>query len=111
MVPSWPSFHRRSVLFIPEAKEARTVPLGASDGEGHLGEAVISLAIPGKAVGHHYHPLRLSVPLTDQDRTGSKLGPLLVKAGQAGGPCRSWPPRCRAFPSLPGCRIQMAQTI
>ena len=86
MVPSWPSFHRRSVLFIPEAKEARTVPLGASDGEGHLGEAVISLAIPGKAVGHHHHPLRLSVPLPDQDRTGSKLGPLLVKAGQSSFP-------------------------
>src|SRR5260370_32542237 len=59
MVPSWPSFHRRSVLFIPAAKEARTVPLGASDGEGHLGEAVISLAVPGKTVGHHHHPLRL----------------------------------------------------
>src|SRR5258708_26573710 len=43
----------------------------------HLGEAVISLAIPGKAVGHHHHPLRPSVPLPDQDRTGRKLCPLL----------------------------------
>src|SRR5712672_295286 len=111
MVPSWPSFHRRSVLFIPEAKEARTVPLGASDGEGHLGEAVISLAIPGKAVGHHHHPLRLSVPLPDKDRTGSKLGPLLVKAGQAGGHCRSSLSRVRAFQYLPGCVIEIAIAI
>src|SRR5258707_4826941 len=95
MVPSWPSFHRRSVLFIPEAKEPRTVPLGASDGERHLGEAVISLAIPGKAVGHHHHPLRLPDPLANQHLTWSKLGALLVKACQAGA-------------TLPACRLRVA---
>src|SRR5258706_14641791 len=105
MVPSWPSFHRRSVLFIPEAKEARTVPLGASDGEGHLGEAVISLAVPGKTVSHHHHPLRLSVPLPDQDRTGSKLGSLLVKAGQAGGNCPASLSRLPGFHDPPGVRV------
>src|SRR5258707_11482230 len=90
MDSSWPSLSRRSNFSIPEAEEARTVPLGACDGEGDLGEAVISLAIPGKAVSHHHHPLRLTIPLPDQDRAGSKLGPLLVKAGQTGGHCWSF---------------------
>src|SRR6202162_744021 len=65
------SLHRRSIFFIPKAEEARTVPLGAGDGEGDLGEAVISLAVPGKAVSHHHHPLRLSIPLPDQNRAGT----------------------------------------
>src|SRR6476646_7002361 len=72
------SFHRRSVLFIPEAKEARTVPLGASDGEGHLGEAVISLAIPGKAVGHHHHPLRPPSPGKRPSHRAASPSPVLL---------------------------------
>jgi len=43
------------------AKEGRTVPLRACDREGDLGEAVIGLAVPGKAISHH--PLRPSIPL------------------------------------------------
>src|SRR5258705_4381573 len=74
---------RRSIFSIPEAEEARTVPLGACDGEGDLGEAVIGLAVPGKAVSHHHHPLRLSIPFPDQNRAWIKLSSLLVKAGQA----------------------------
>src|SRR6267154_5414086 len=85
MESSWPSLSRRSIFSIPEAEEARTVPLGACDGEGDLGEAVIGLAIPGKAVSHHHHPLRLSMPLPDQDRAWTKLISLLVKASQTGG--------------------------
>src|SRR2546427_3859040 len=42
----------------------------------------IGLAVPGKTISHHHHPLRLSVPLPDQNSAGSKLGSLLVKAGQ-----------------------------
>src|SRR4029077_2572851 len=30
---------RRTILFIPEAKEARAIPLGAGDSEGDLGQA------------------------------------------------------------------------
>src|SRR5258708_18302692 len=67
MESSWQSLHRRSIFFIPKAEEARTVPPGACDSKGDLGEAVIGLAVPGKAVGHHHHPLRLSIPLPDQD--------------------------------------------
>src|SRR5258707_3946649 len=74
---------RRSIFSIPEAEEARTVPLGACDGEGDLGEAVIGLAVPGKAVSHHHHSLRLSIPFPDQNRSGIKLSSLLVKPGQA----------------------------
>src|SRR5260221_10323224 len=66
MESSWPSLSRRSIFSIPEAEEARTVPLGACDGEGDLGEAVIGLAVPGKAVSHHHHPLRLSIPFPGQ---------------------------------------------
>src|SRR6266403_4678131 len=84
---SWPSLHRRSIFSISEAEEARTVPLGARDGEGDLREAVISPAVPGKAVSHHHHPLRLSIPLPDQNRAGTKLSSLLVKAGQTRGHC------------------------
>src|SRR5258706_15132888 len=86
--PKW-SLHRRSIFFIPKAEEARTVPLGAGDGEGDLGEAVISLAVPGKAVSHHHHPLRLSLPLPYQNRTGTELCLLLVKASQRGRGYRS----------------------
>src|SRR4029077_9940041 len=39
---------RRTILSIPEAKEARAIPLGAGDSEGDL--AVIGLAAPGKAI-------------------------------------------------------------
>jgi hypothetical protein len=68
----------RPVLLVPQAKEARTVPLGASNGVGDLGEAVIGPTVPGKAVSHHHHPLRLSIPLPDQNRARSKLGPLPI---------------------------------
>src|SRR5258705_5036720 len=88
MEPSWPSLSRRSIFSIPEAEEARTVPLGACDGEGDLGEAVVSLPVPGKAVSHHHHPLRALIPLPDQDRAGTKLSSLLVEVGQTDGGCR-----------------------
>jgi len=48
--PSWPSLNGRSILPISQAKEARTVPLGARDCEGDFGKAVIGLAIPGKPI-------------------------------------------------------------
>src|SRR5258705_11264735 len=68
MESSSPSLDRRSIFSMPEAEKARAVPLGARDGEGDLGEADISLAVPGKAVSHHHHPLRLSIPLPDKNR-------------------------------------------
>src|SRR5258707_1134701 len=70
---------------MTETKEARTVPLGASDGKGDLGEAVIGLAVPGKTVGHHHHPLRLSIPLPHQHRTGREFSSLAAQAGETGG--------------------------
>ena len=70
---------------MTETKEARTVPPGASDGKGDLGEAVIGPAVPGKTVGHHHHPLRLSIPLPHQNRTGREFSSLAVKAGETGG--------------------------
>src|SRR5258705_8321740 len=101
----------RSIVCIPEAKEARTIPPGAGDREGDLGEAVIGLTVPGKAVSQHHHPLRLSIPLSDQDRTGSKLGPLLVKAGQTGGHGWSCFLRSRSIQHLQRCVIEIAEAI
>src|SRR5260221_9170427 len=111
MESSWPSLSRRSIFSIPEAEEARTVPLGACDGEGDLGEAVIGLAVPGKAVSHHHHPLRLSIPFPDQNRAGIKLSSLLVKAGQAGG---RYPPsflRNRSVQHLFLLAIEIPKTV
>src|SRR5260370_13189627 len=68
-----------------EAEEARAVPLGACNCERDLGEAVIGLAVPGKTVRHHHHPLRLSIPLPHQNRTGREFISLAVKAGETGG--------------------------
>src|SRR6266404_6789961 len=100
-----------TIFFIPKAEEARTVPLGASDGEGDLGEAVIGLAIPGKAVSHHHHPLGPSIPFPDQNRAGSKLRSLLVKAGQTRGHRRSSLLRNRSIEHLHGCVIEIAEAI
>src|SRR6266481_8634794 len=111
MESSWPSLSRRSIFSIPEAEEARTVPLGACDGEGDLGEGVISLAVPGKAVGHHHHPLRPSIPFPDQNRAGSKLGSLLVEACQTSGHCRSCFLRNRSIQHLLSLVIEVAKTI
>src|SRR6266403_5433794 len=111
MESSWPSLSPRSIFCIPEAEEARTVPLGACDGEGDLGEAVIGLAVPGNAVSHHHHPLRPSIPLPDQNRAGSELSPLLVEAGQSGRHCWSFFLRNRSIQDLPGLVIEIAEAI
>src|SRR5258708_8344978 len=111
MESSWQSVPRRSIFFIPKAEEARTVPLGACDSKGDLGEAVIGLAVPGKAGGHHHHPLRLSIPLPDQDCPGGKLGSLLVKAGQTSGHCRSSFLPSRSIQHLLVFAIEIAKAI
>src|ERR1700686_5892874 len=92
-------------------KEARTVPLGASDGEGDLGEAVIGLAVPGKTVGHHHHSLRLSIPLPHQNRTGREFSSLAVKAGETGGRYRPSFFRNRSVQHLLRLGIEIAKTI
>src|SRR5258707_14478867 len=79
--PSWPGLHRRSILFISQSKEARTAPLGAGDRKGDLGNSVISVDMPGKAVSHHHHPLRPPITLPDQDRAVRQFRSLLIKAG------------------------------
>jgi hypothetical protein len=95
----------------PGGQRSGAVPFGAGDGEGDLGEAVIGLAVPGKTVSHHHYPLGPSVPLPDQNRARSKLGPFLVKAGQAGGHCRSGFARNRSIQYLPGCVIEVAEAV
>jgi len=59
----------------PPSPTDRLYPLGRKkrgpfhlvpvDREGDLGEAVIGMAVPGKAIRHHHHPLRLSIPLAN----------------------------------------------
>src|SRR6266403_3401160 len=109
--PSWPGLPCGLIFFVPEAKEARSIPSGAGDREGDLRQTVIGLAVPGKAVGHDHHPLRPSIPLPDENRAGSKLGPLLVEAGQSGGHCRSVFLRNRLIQHLPSCVIEIAEAI
>jgi hypothetical protein len=69
------------------------------------------LAIPGNAVGHHHHPLRLSIPFPNQDCAGSKLGSLPVKAGQPGGHCRFGFLRNGSIQHLLSLAIEVAKTI
>ena len=45
------------------------------------------MAIPGEAVRHHHYSMRLSIPFPDQNRAGTKLLSLLVKAGKTDGHC------------------------
>jgi hypothetical protein len=106
-----PGLRRQSIVFIPKAKEARTVPPGAGDSKGDLGQAVIGLAIPGKTISHHHHPLRLSIPFSDQNRTWSKLGSLLVEAGQSSGHRWSCFLRSRSIQHLLGFVIEIAEAI
>src|ERR1700682_3839642 len=111
MSPSWPGLHRRSILLISQPKEARTVPPGTGDSKRDFGEAVIGLPVPGTAVGHHHYPLRLSIPPPDQHGARREFSSLLVKASQAGGLCRSSPPRKRPIQHLPGFVIEIAKAI
>src|SRR6267154_3549148 len=96
---------------MTETKEARTVPPGASDGKGDLGEAVIGPAFPGKTVGHHHYPLRLSIPLPHQNRTGREFSSLAVKAGETGGRYRPGFFRNRSVQHLLGLVIEIAKAI
>src|SRR5258705_8718837 len=77
------------LLFVSKAKEARSIPVGSGNRKGDFGKAVIGLAVPGKPVWHHHHPLRLSIPLPNQDCSGRKFGPLLIEADQPRRHCRT----------------------
>src|SRR5258706_10333399 len=53
-----PMANRTSLFLRPKKRGPfHLVPVNC---EGNFGEAVIGLAVPGKAVSHHHHPLRLS---------------------------------------------------
>ena len=52
----------------------RSVPAGAGDREGNLGQARIGLAVPGKAIGKHRHTLDLPVPFAAQDGPRPDVG-------------------------------------
>jgi len=55
------------MVSAPQAKETTPVPTRAGHRLGDLGKTSVGLAIPGKAVLHHHHPLQGAVPLSDQD--------------------------------------------
>src|ERR1035437_10110799 len=73
------SMANRSSLSL-KSKEAGAVPLGTRDRESDLGETVIGLPIPGKAVSHHHYLLRMSIPLSYQNCSRRQFGSLLVEA-------------------------------
>jgi hypothetical protein len=62
-------------------------------------------------MSHHHHPLRLSVPLPDQNCTGIKLGSLLVEAGQSSGHRRSCFLCNRSIQNLSGGMIDIAEAM
>ena len=103
------TFTLSSLLFMPEAKEARAIPLGAGDSEGDLGQAIIGLAAPGKAIRQHHHPLWPPIPFPDEHCAGTKLCSFLVKVGETGRHRRSRFLRNRSIEHLRGCVIEVAK--
>src|SRR6266403_4419822 len=71
----------------PQPKEPRTVPSCAGNFRGDLGEAGKSLAVMGKAIGHHHDPIALALPCPHQ--FGSRLDPPGQYALMDGDPSRS----------------------
>jgi hypothetical protein len=49
-LPITPDVMKRVQRPIPQAEEARAVPLGAGDGQGDLRKTIESLSVPGKTV-------------------------------------------------------------
>src|SRR5215475_48489 len=52
--------------WVTETNETLCWSAGASDRERYLGQARIGLALPGKTILKHRHPLRLPVPLASK---------------------------------------------
>src|SRR5258708_5133325 len=71
----------------------------------------MGLAVPGKAVGRHHHPLRPSIPLPDKNRAGSKLCSLLVEAGEPSGRYRASFFRNRSVQHLLRLVIEVTKAI
>src|SRR6516164_1750105 len=97
-------------LLVSQAKEAGTIPPRAGDRKGDLGQAVIGLAVPGKAIGQHHHTMRSPVPFSNQHGAWRQVGSLPVEALQ--------PVRHRqsfvsfgAIENLSGRVIEIAETI
>src|SRR5664280_2630961 len=99
-------FHR-----VPVVAKATLEAPGARGRKGDLGETVIGLAIPRKAIGHHHHPLRLAVPLPDQNCSRSQFSPLLVEAYQPRGYCRTGLLCACAIQHLLGLMIEVAKAF
>ena len=61
-------------LACPAGRRTGPVPAGAGDGEGDLRQARIGLAVPGKAIGQHRHPMHLAVPFAAQHGARPQVG-------------------------------------
>ena len=94
--------------FVSQAEEFRSIPTRPRDREGNLGQAWIGVAIPGKAIGKHCHPLHLPVPFAGEDGAGPEhRGPL----AQPHGVLSSLVRRPRAVEQTRSLSLQVAQTI
>jgi len=69
----WGTEEQKQRFLVPQAKEARAVPARTCDHPRDLGEAVISLAVVGKAVLQHGYAVALVFPLPDKH--GSRFDP------------------------------------
>src|SRR5258705_6223353 len=112
MEVSWPCLtDSQPIFFVSKAKEARSIPPGASNRKSDLGKTVIDLAIPDKPICHHHHPLRLSVPLPHQNCSGRKFGPLLIEADQPRRHCRTGFLRTGTIQQLPCLMVEVSEAI
>ena len=63
----------------PHAEEAMAVPARAGHRLGDLRQAAIGLAVPGKTVLQHHHPLQRAVPFANQQRARFQIDAVLCR--------------------------------
>src|SRR5262249_52021136 len=91
-----------------QAEEPWSVPSSAGDCQGDLRQARIGLAVPGKAVGEHRHPLHLPVPFATHHRPGPEVrGALALLHGSLAGFLR----RSRAVEQGPALGIKVNPVV
>src|SRR6516165_780863 len=59
--------------FVPQPEEPWSVPACTRDRQGELRKTWVGLAVPGKTISKHRHPVHLSVPFAAQHGAGPKL--------------------------------------
>jgi hypothetical protein len=64
---------------VPKTKKAGAIPRRTSDRASDLGQAIVSLAIPDKALIHHHHPMAASFPIAHENGARFQIGSAPIK--------------------------------